>query len=171
MQKRKGDKIMKKRVAIFPGTFDPITLGHYDLIKRSSFLFDKTYIAVAKSSGKQPLLSLSERLRLVSDVVNDLSDVEVISFDGLTVNLAVEKGANVIVRGLRSAGDVDHEFQLAHMNAAMNSSIETVFLMSKSEYSHISSTIVREIIRMGGDVSSFVPKSVLRTLSKYNALG
>lgn len=150
-----------KQIAIFPGTFDPITHGHLDFIKRAAALFDTLIIGVADSSRKQPHFSLEKRLAMVKKSVSDLTNIKVEQLSGRTVDFAKKHGAKTIVRGLRCASDFDYECQLAGMNRQMAPDIETVFLPATGENATISATIVREIILLGGDVSPFVPKGVL----------
>jgi pantetheine-phosphate adenylyltransferase len=156
---------MKNR-AIYAGTFDPITLGHLDLIERASSLVEKVVIGVAASVGKHPLFSLEERVGLVKQALAHCSNVEVFGFSGLLIDFAREQKANVILRGIRAVADVDYEFQLASMNRQMNASIETLFLMPAEKYMYVSASIVREIATMGGDVTGFVPPVVVEALKR-----
>jgi pantetheine-phosphate adenylyltransferase len=142
--------------AIYPGTFDPMTNGHSDLIERCSRLFDRTIVAIAASPRKQPLFSLSERIEMAKAIVGDLSGIEVVGFDSLLVDFANKNGVNVIVRGLRAVSDFEYEFQLAGMNRHLVPEIETVFLTPAEEYTYISATLVKEVSELGGDVSKFV---------------
>ncbi len=151
-------------IALYPGTFDPPTLGHLDMIARSTRLFSQVVVTVAQAHHKKTLFSLEERLELVREAVAPWPQVRVESFGGLLVDCAREHGAHAVVRGIRSVTDFDFEAQLAGMNRALTNQLETVFLTPDSRYQHISSTIVREIARLGGDVSQFVPPSVLRHL-------
>lgn len=148
------------RVAIYAGTFDPLTLGHMDLIRRASRIFERLILAVARSQDKNPLFSLEERLLLVQQSVADLENVEVEPFEGLLVSYAQQKGVHVLVRGLRAFSDFEFEFQMALTNRKMAPALETLFLMPKEEYSYISSSAVREIAELGGDTSMFVPPPV-----------
>ena len=143
-------------VAIYAGTFDPITNGHVDIIERASGLFDRLIVGVACSSRKQPFFSLEDRLAMVREVVSTMGDVEVVEVDGLLVDFSQRCGASVIVRGVRAVSDFDYEFQMAGMNSELNSTIQTVMLPSMHKYAYISSTMVREIVALGGDASSFV---------------
>lgn len=155
--------------AIYPGTFDPITNGHLDLIARSSKIHDKVIVAVAASRGKTPLFSLTERVGLIKDVIKDFGKVSVIGFDNLLVDFAKEQNADVILRGLRAVSDFEFEFQLASMNRRLSPELETVFLTPDEQYEFISSSMIREIARLGGDVSSFVPATVQKKLfEKFN---
>ncbi len=141
---------------VYPGTFDPITNGHVDLVHRASFLFDSVVVAVAASPKKKPLFSLEERVQLCRDVLGDLNNVEVCGFDCLLVQLVREKGASAVVRGLRAVSDFEYEFQLANMNRSLAPDMESIFLTPAEHLSFISSSIVREIAMLGGDVSKFV---------------
>lgn len=146
--------------AIYPGTFDPVTSGHLDLIARASRLYEKVIVAVAASSNKMPLFSIEERVALAKEVTADFSNVSVIGFDNLLVDCAREHGANVIVRGLRAVSDFEYEFQMAGMNRRLSPDLETVFLTPAEQYEFISSSMIREIAKLKGDVSSFVPELV-----------
>ncbi|HGX93748.1 MAG TPA: pantetheine-phosphate adenylyltransferase [Candidatus Tenderia sp.] len=148
------------RIAIYPGTFDPLTNGHSDLIARARPLFDKIIVAVAARSGKSPIFDLAERVDLARQVLADMDNVEVCSFDSLLVDFARQKNAKVIVRGLRAVSDFEYEFQLASMNRKMAPDVETVFLMPAEQYAFISSTLVKEVASLGGDVSAFVHERV-----------
>ena len=150
--------------AIYPGTFDPITNGHLDLIHRASKLYAKVIVAVAESRGKQPLFALDERVGLIEGVVGGFSNVQVIGFDNLLVECAKQHGASVIIRGLRAVSDFEYEFQLAGMNRRLAPEIETVFLTPAEQYEFISSSMIREIAKLNGDVSSFVPETVKHQL-------
>ena len=150
--------------AIYPGTFDPITNGHLDLICRASKLYGRVIVAAATSLGKKPLFSLEERVALIEDVVSDLPNVEVIGFNTLLVDCAKQHQASVIIRGLRAVSDFEYEFQLAGMNRRLSPEIETVFLTPAEQYEFISSSMIREIAQLKGDVSSFVPDSVKQHL-------
>ncbi len=156
---------MKNR-AIYAGTFDPITLGHLDLIERASSLVEKVIIGVAASVGKHPLFSLEERVSLAQRALAHCSNVEVFGFSGLLVDFAKEQNANIILRGIRAVADVDYEFQLASMNRQMNASIETLFLMPAEKYMYVSASIVREIAAMSGDITGFVPPVVVDALKQ-----
>ena len=154
------------RTAIYPGSFDPFTNGHLDVVERASKLFDRVIIAVAKNEGKQPLFSLKERVALVTRGVKHLPSVEVDSFGNLLVDYVESRGARAVVRGLRAVSDFEFEFQLALMNRKLNENIETIFMMPKDTYTFLSSRIVKEIARLGGDVTSFVPVHVQAALQK-----
>ena len=154
------------RTAIYPGSFDPVTNGHLDVIRRAANLFDRVVVAVAKNDDKQPLFTLAERLALVKKAVKHLSNVEADAFDGLLVEYAARRKAHTIVRGLRAVSDFEFEFQLALMNRKLNESIETIFMMPKDTYTFLSSRIVKEIARLGGDVEVFVPAHVQDALAR-----
>ncbi len=147
-------------VILYPGTFDPITLGHTDLIKRAGRIADKVIVAVAVNSGKGPTFSLEERVGMVEQVTNEMPNAEVIGFAKLTVEIAKEVGANVIMRGLRAVSDFEYEFQLASANRQLEPEVESIFLTPTEQYSFISSSLVREIGRLGGDISKFVSPDV-----------
>ena len=147
--------------AIYPGTFDPITVGHTDVAERVSGMFDRIILAIAKNPSKQPFFSLEERTELASEIVRPLGNVEVVAFDGLLVNVAASMNASVIVRGLRAVSDFDYEMQIAGMNRKLNHDIETVFIAAAQENAFLSSSIVREIAKHQGDVSEFVHPLVL----------
>jgi pantetheine-phosphate adenylyltransferase len=147
--------------AIYPGTFDPITVGHTDVAERVSGMFDRIILAIAKNPSKQPFFSLEERTELASEIVKPLGNVEVVAFDGLLVNVAASMNASVIVRGLRAVSDFDYEMQIAGMNRKLNHDIETVFIAAAQENAFLSSSIVREIAKHQGDVSEFVHPLVL----------
>lgn len=146
--------------AMYPGTFDPITNGHEDLIRRASRVFDAVVIAVAASPGKAPLFSLEERVSMVKDTLADEPRVRVTGYEGLTVDFARENGLGVILRGLRAVSDFEYEFQLAAMNRHLTQDVETIFMTPTEQYTFVSSTLVREIAELGGDVSSFVNHTV-----------
>jgi pantetheine-phosphate adenylyltransferase len=154
------------RTAIYPGSFDPLTNGHLDVVQRAAKLFDRVIVAVAKNEGKNPLFPLRERVALVKKSVAHLPNVEADSFDSLLVQYVVSRKAQVIVRGLRAVSDFEFEFQLALMNRKLNESIETIFMMPKDTYTFLSSRIVKEIARLGGDVRGFVPGPVQAALAK-----
>lgn len=150
-----------KKIAIFPGSFDPITQGHVDLVRRAAPLFDKIIVAIGVNSQKKYLFSLEQRLDWLEQVFAKDDNVEVGQFKGLTVNYCKEKGARYLLRGLRNASDFDYEKTISQLNFIVGDEIETLFLISRPEYSHISSTIVREIIKGKGNVSSFIPEEIL----------
>ena len=152
--------------AVYPGTFDPMTMGHVDLVKRASKLFDLVIIAIASSDSKKPMFSLEERIEIGNKIFAEDPKVEVVGFSGLLVNFAKDNDANILIRGLRVVADFEYEFQLANMNRAMSPDIESVFLTPKEEYSYISSSLVKEIATMGGDVDRFVDPVTLEALNK-----
>jgi len=153
------------RTALYPGTFDPITNGHLDLIERALRLFDQVIVAVGTARDKNPMFSVDERVGFISDAVAGLSGVEVLSFDGLLVGAVRDAGAVAVIRGLREVSDFEYEFQMALMNRRLASEIETVFLMPSEQYTYLDSTIVKEVALLGGDVSGLVPDGVLAALS------
>jgi len=152
------------KAAIYAGTFDPITLGHVDLVERAARLFDRLVIAVAVHSRKAVLFEVEERVAMVREVSKMFSNVEVESFDGLLVKYAHEKGIHVVVRGIRAFSDFEFEFQMALTNRKLAPDIETIFLMPNEDYSYVSSSTVREVAQMGGDTGNFVAKSVQKAL-------
>ena len=157
-----------KNTILYPGTFDPITNGHLDLIQRASRLFDNIIVAVAKSHGKNPLFEIEVRMKLVEDAVTNLDNVSVCGFEGLLVDLAKEKKATALLRGLRAVSDFEYEFQLANMNRHLSPELESLFLTPSEQYSFISSSLVREVASLGGDISEFVPQVVKNALfSQY----
>ena len=154
------------RTAIYPGSFDPLTNGHLDVIERAAKLFDRVVVAVAKNDSKNPLFTLAERLAMVKTAVSHLPQVEADSFEGLLIEYVVHQKAQAVVRGLRAVSDFEFEFQLALMNRKLNESFETIFMMPKDTYTFLSSRIVKEIAKLGGDVSAFVPPHVKTALTK-----
>lgn len=152
------------KIAIYPGTFDPITNGHLDILERAVRLFDRVIIAVAKNPSKKPLFDQAERYTLIRTAVKRYPNVEVDTFDGLLVEYAKKKHATALVRGLRAISDFEYELQMALMNRKLDSTLETVFLMPNEKYTYLNSSIVREIARLGGDVSGFVPDVALKAL-------
>lgn len=154
------------KIAIYAGTFDPVTLGHMDIAGRAAVMFDELVIAVAASPGKKPMFNLDERASMIAKVLESHPNIKVEPFEGLLVKFAGDRGASVLVRGLRGMSDVDHEMQLATLNRAMSPEIETVFLAADPRYSAISSTMVREISNLDGDVTGFVPPLVQTALQQ-----
>jgi pantetheine-phosphate adenylyltransferase len=159
------------RVGLYPGSFDPVTFGHVDIVRRARHFVDKLVIAIGTHHAKEPLFSVDERVTLARDVVKPVAEeiglsFDVTTYDGLTVDAARAAGASIIVRGLRDAGDFDHEMQMAGMNQALAPEIETVFLASSPNSRHIAASLVRQIAAMGGDVSAFVPPVVAAALKK-----
>jgi len=151
--------------AVYPGTFDPITNGHTDLIGRASTLFDEVVVAIAANPSKKPVFSLDERVEMAKIVTAHLNNVTIVGFDTLLVHFVRDRNAQVILRGLRAVSDFDYEFQLAGMNRRLDSNIETIFLTPAEKYAYISSSLVREISALGGDVSEFVHESVMAELA------
>jgi len=150
--------------AIYPGSFDPITNGHIDVIKRASRIFDKVIIAVSQNINKKGFLSENEKIEAVNLSIQDISNVEVMAFNNLLVDFAEANNAQIIIRGLRAVSDFEYEFQLAGMNKHLNKNIETFFITPTEKYSNISSSLVREILQLGGEISSFVPNGVEKIL-------
>lgn len=154
--------------AVFPGSFDPITLGHVDLVRRAIPLFSKVIVAVGVNNQKSTLFPLEKRMEWLQEVFSEYPTVEVASFYGLTVRFCEDKDAHYLIRGLRNASDFDYEKTISQLNNIIGKNVETIFLISQPEYSHISSTIVREIIKGGGDVSAFVPDVISKELKTNN---
>ena len=154
------------RTVIYPGSFDPLTNGHLDVIQRAVKLFDKVIVAVAQNDSKNPLFDIHERVELVKQAISHLPQVEADSFDGLLVDYVESRSGQAVVRGLRAISDFEFEFQMALMNRKLNERVETIFMMPKDTYTFISSRIVKEIARLGGDVSSFVPAHVQTALKE-----
>jgi pantetheine-phosphate adenylyltransferase len=151
--------------AIYPGSFDPVTNGHLDVVERARKLFDEVIVAVANNDGKQPLFSLNERLDFLKQTLRKLDNVRIAHFNGLLVDFAREQQASAVIRGLRAISDFEFEFQMALMNRKLEAAVETIFLMPKEEYTYLSSRIVKEIARLGGDVSKFVAAPVAKALA------
>ena len=151
-------------VAIYPGSFDPITNGHLDVIERGSRLFDHLIVAILHNAGKEALFSAKERVEMVGEVLSHMSNIEVDSFEGLLVSYAKSRGARVILRGIRAVSDYEYELQMALMNRRLESQIETVFLMAAEANSFVSSRLVKEVVQLGGDIGGFVPPSVANRL-------
>jgi len=149
-----------KTIAIYPGSFDPITNGHVDLIHRACKLFDEVIIAITQNTNKDSFLSINQRVKAVETAIEPLTNTRVLSFDSLLVDFAREHNAQIIIRGLRAVSDFDYEFQLSGMNKRLNPTIETLFMTPSEEFANISSSLVREILSLGGDISQFVPESV-----------
>ena len=154
------------RTVIYPGSFDPLTNGHLDVIKRATKLFDHVIVAVAESSSKKPFFTLAERKRMLAGVVKDIPKVTATTFSGLLVDFAAKKKACAIIRGLRVVSDFEFEFQMALMNRRLKERIETVFMMPRGKYIYLSSSLVKEVARLGGEVSTFVPDPVEQALRK-----
>ena len=161
-----------KRIALYPGTFDPITNGHTDLVSRAARVFPKVIIAIAESPHKEPLFSLKERIAMAEADMSHLDNIEVVGFSNLLVEFVQQMGASVIVRGLRAVSDFEYEFQLASMNRHLAPNVETLFLTPDEEYGFISSTLVKEVARLHGDVSTFVSKEVQQAMERrFKELG
>ena len=149
-----------KKIAIYPGSFDPITNGHIDLIKRASKLFDEVIVAITQNANKSSFLSIEQRVTATENSISSLTNTSVLSFNTLLVDFAKEHNAQIIIRGLRAVSDFEYEFQLSGMNKRLNSQIETLFMTPSEEFANISSSLVREILLLGGDISPFVPSEV-----------
>lgn len=162
---------MSKTRVIYPGTFDPITNGHIDLVSRAAKMFDEVVVAIAIGHHKNPVFSLEERVDLAQHSLSHLANVEFVGFDGLLVNFFHEQKATAVLRGLRAVSDFEYEFQLANMNRRLDSSFEAVFLTPSEQYSFISSTLVREIARLNGDVTQFVPQVVVEAFKRKKQQG
>ena len=156
----------KDKIAIYPGTFDPVTFGHLDVLERAARLFDKVIISVAVNTSKKTLFTVEERIDLIRKTADTIENLEIDVFEGLLVKYAEGKNAGAIIRGLRAISDFEYEFQMALTNRKISSKVETVFLMPNEKYSYISSTLVKEIAAYGGDVKSFVPSLVVKMLKK-----
>lgn len=160
-----------KRIGIYPGSFDPVTFGHIDIIMRSAKLVDKLIIGVLTNSAKTPIYTTEERVEFLKEITKDIPNVEIEAYNGLLVDFADEKKANVIVRGLRAITDFEYELQLAQTNHKLNPIVDTVFLTTSVEYAYLSSSTVREIASYGGDVSQFVPECIVNTIyDKFNRM-
>ncbi len=157
---------IKKRIAVYPGTFDPITLGHEDLVRRGAYLFDELIVAVAGSTSKNTLFSLDERVQLAKDVFADFENVKVMGFDGLLMKFVQQQHAQIVLRGLRAASDFEYEFQLAGMNRKLYPKLETMFLTPSEKYMFVSSSLVREVANLGGDVHQFVSAMVENAIKR-----
>lgn len=154
------------KTAVFPGSFDPVTKGHKDLIYRASKMFDVLILGVLINSSKQPLLTVEERVRLLKEVTGDMTNVKVEAFEGLLVDFVDKCNANVIVRGLRTANDFEYELPLAQANYKLNGRADTIFLATSPEYSYVSSSAVKELMRYNADISDFVPREALKYLNR-----
>lgn len=156
--------MLDHRIAIYPGTFDPMTRGHEDLVRRAARIFERLVVAIAESPSKRPFFGLAERVDMAKEILSDIDNVEVVGFNTLLMEFVHDRGAKIIVRGLRAVSDFEYEFQMAGMNRSLYPEVETVFLTPGEQYMFISATMVREISRLGGDVSKFVHPSVERRL-------
>ena len=159
------------KIAIYPGTFDPITNGHHDIIKRSSILFDELIIAITNDSNKNVMFSISERTKMVKKIVKGQDNIRVEQFNGLLMNYAELEHANVIIRGLRVLSDFEYEFKMAMMNRSINDTIDTLFLMPNRKYVHISSSLIKEVATLGGDISDYVSPMILKEIHKKVKIG
>ncbi len=155
-----------KNIAVYPGTFDPVTNGHLDIIKRAAKLFDKVIVAVLVNQSKKPVFSVKERLKHLKEITKDIPNVEVDFFDGLLVEYMKKKGSRIAVRGLRAVSDLEYEFQIANTNRALNKEMDTIFLMPRARYTYLSSSIVREVYSLGGRLRNYVPEVVEKALIK-----
>lgn len=153
-------------IAIYPGSFDPVTNGHINLVHRGLRMFDKVVVAVANNSGKTPLFDIQARMQLLEQCLADETRIEIVSFEGLLVNYAEERGIAVVMRGLRAVSDFEYEFQMANMNRKLSPKIETIFMMTGEEHFYISSSFVREVARLGGSVRELVPEPVFHALAE-----
>lgn len=154
------------RCAVYPGSFDPLTNGHLDIIRRGTRLFDRVVVAVLENEGKSPLFTVAERMELIARCTDDLPSVEVHSFTGLLVDFMETVGGNVVVRGIRAVSDYEYELQMALMNRELRPTVETIFMLPPVEYTYVSSRLVKEVFRLGGDVGRLVPPLVLEWLKR-----
>ena len=159
------------RTAIYPGSFDPVTNGHIDIVKRSLKIFDQVYVAVIENPEKTPFFSLQDRVKMLKDCFKADDNIKIESFGGLLVDYAKKKDVVAVIRGLRAVSDFDYEFQMASTNLKMYPKMETVFIMTDSQYSYLSSSLVKQIARLGGDINNFVPKNVETKLMKQSEGG
>lgn len=159
------------RTAIYPGSFDPVTLGHLDIIARSAKMVDHLIIGVLQNNAKSPIFSVEERVEMLKSITQDIPNISIESFDGLLVEFADRRDANIVVRGLRAITDFEYELQLAQTNRKLNPKIDTIFLTTNVNYAYLSSSIVREIASYGGDISQFVPETILQSVyDKFNKI-
>lgn len=157
---------MKRQIAVYPGSFDPITYGHLDIIDRGLEVFDEVIVAIARNSGKESLFTIDERIAMIQGVVGENPRVRVDTFDGLLVNYVVQNNARVILRGLRAVSDFEYEFQIAQMNHTVNKEVETLFMMTSVPYGYLSSSIVKEVASLQGPIDTFVPPSIRAALEE-----
>ena len=158
---------MKKNIAVYPGTFDPLTNGHLDIINRAALLFDKVIVAVLVNQSKRPVFSVKERLKHLKETTKDIPNVEIDSFDGLLAEYMRKKNSHIAVRGLRAVSDLEYEFQIANTNRALNKEMDTIFLMPRARYTYLSSSMVREVYSLGGRLQDYVPEVVEKALIKH----
>jgi pantetheine-phosphate adenylyltransferase len=158
---------MKKNIAVYPGTFDPVTNGHLDIINRAALLFDKVIVAVLVNQNKKTIFSVKERLKHLKETTKDIPNVEVDFFDGLLVEYMKKKGSRIAVRGLRAVSDLEYEFQMANTNRVLNKEMDTIFLMPRARYTYLSSSMVREVYSLGGRLQDYVPAIVEKALIKH----
>ena len=169
VDKRKRENQLSEKIAVVPGSFDPITNGHLDIIKRAADVFDIVYVAVLNNSSKQPLFNVEERMSLIAEVTKQFPNIRIESSSGLLIEYKKKKKAQAIVRGLRAVSDFEYEMQITSMNRVLDEHIETFFIMTKNQYSFLSSSIVKEVAKYGGNVSELVPKVVEQALKeKFN---
>ena len=169
VDKRKRGNQLSEKIAVVPGSFDPVTNGHLDIIKRAADVFDIVYVAVLNNSSKQPLFNVEERMSLIAEVTKQFPNIRIESSSGLLIEYAQQKKAQAIVRGLRAVSDFEYEMQITSMNRVLDEHIETFFIMTKNQYSFLSSSIVKEVAKYGGNVSELVPKVVEQALKeKFN---
>ena len=154
------------KIAVYPGSFDPVTYGHLDIIKRASRVMDRVIVAVLDNPNKHPLFTVEERMNLLKDVTSELDNIEIDSFSGLLIDYVKHKDINIIVKGLRAVSDFEYEFQMALMNRKLNPNVETMFMMTSSKYSYLSSSLVKEIFRFKGCIKELVPDSVIEAMSE-----
>jgi pantetheine-phosphate adenylyltransferase len=161
--------VKMQKIALYPGTFDPITNGHFDVIERALNLFDEVIVAVAISQDKKPMFTLNERIKMINEATKGLKNVRVVGFDNLTVDLAVEHNASVLIRGLRAVSDFEYELQLGYLNNSLNDEIETVYLMPKLKHAFVSSSIVRNLIKFNGKTEHLLPVEVQKIIGSMNS--
>lgn len=158
--------ILNPKIALYPGTFDPITNGHFDVIERALALFDELIIAVAVSTDKQPMFSLEQRVKMIKESTKELKNIRVVGFENLTVDLAKQNNASVLIRGLRAVSDFEYELQLGYLNNSLDDTIETVYLMPRLKHAFISSSIVRNLLKLNGKTEHLLPKGVENMIRK-----
>jgi pantetheine-phosphate adenylyltransferase len=164
-----GNNMSIRKIALYPGTFDPITNGHFDVIERALGLFDELIVAVAISQDKKPMFSLEQRIEMINKATHNLKNVKVVGFDNLTVELAKEHKASVLIRGLRAVSDFEYELQLGYLNNSLDDTIETVYLMPKLQHAFVSSSIVRNLLKFNGKTTHLLPKEVQEIIGGMNA--